>query len=405
MKRKLLCVLAVALAGYMLSPLACLQGKDGEHSIVSELMPSVITNPEYIKTTSDQLLAVQKMLINKSNHLTIPVINKVLSVLRCADNYHLEDKQILTIIDFSLPSNQKRLWVFDLTAQKLLFYTYVSHGIRSGVLSSNYFSNKYNSKASSIGVYKTDKPYYGRHGLSLKLDGLDYGFNDNADNRAIVMHGGWYVDEQFIKKYGRAGRSWGCPAVPSELTQSIIDTIKEKSIFIAYYPNDKWFTKSKFLRYDYQPASFFETGVSQNIEEIEQRDDILFADMKSNNRLTDNAPIMVISAENYQHIFHNKAPLTRMLRRQIQDMEYVALNSNELQKIIANHDASENSIHFVVPEIKMVRGYYATEMKVVNLGKIKSIQMEPTSKFTINFEARSAIDVRSSNQFIRWIGL
>ena len=98
--------------------------------------------------------------------------------------------------------------------KKLLFHTYVSHGITSGTLLTNYFSNKYNSKASSIGVYKTEKAYYGREGLSLRLDGLDRSFNDNASNRSVVMHGGWYVDEHFIKKYGRPGRSWGCPALP-----------------------------------------------------------------------------------------------------------------------------------------------------------------------------------------------
>lgn len=142
------------------------------------------------------------MLHNEAPHLNQQVINKVLMTLKCANDYNVDHNHILTIIDYSMPSNEKRLWVFDLKDRKLLFHTYVSHGIKSGALVSNYFSNQYNSKASSIGVYQTLQSYYGRDGLSLRLDGLDRSFNDNASNRSVVMHSGWYVEESFIKNTG-----------------------------------------------------------------------------------------------------------------------------------------------------------------------------------------------------------
>lgn len=416
MRIKQLLVLAVVTVYSTLNPS---QGLHAQvlSTFVNELIPSAISDHEYPKTTSDHVFKIKAMLLRYADKLNSAVINKVLSVVACTANYNLERENILTVIDYSLPSSEKRLWVFDLNDQKLLFNTYVSHGIKSGVLLSNHFSNKYDSKASSIGVYKTDKSYYGRHGLSLKLNGLDYGFNDNADGRAVVMHGGWYVTEGFIKKYGRAGRSWGCPAIPSDLTESIINTIKDQSIFVAYYPSDNWFLKSKFLKCDYHPSTQYETGTNQSIGEIEQRDDILFADSHGNNKLTDNDSVVVISADCYERIFHTNAPLTRMLRRQINDKEYIALNSTEIQNIATNTDSNiahdDKTIYFVTADIKMERGYYATEMRIVDLGNITDIKFDPNSSgsmkhgqhYTVVFEANRSVEVKSSKQFIRWIGL
>src|SRR3990167_1660194 len=133
-------------------------------------------------------------------HAQIPALNTnkievIMRALKCANKNDIKHNPILTLIDYSLPSNKKRLWVFDLSENKLLFHTYISHGINSGTLLSTYFSNKFNSKASSIGVFNTEKAYRGRHGTSLKLYGLDQKFNDNAYNRFIVMHGAWYVEK------------------------------------------------------------------------------------------------------------------------------------------------------------------------------------------------------------------
>ncbi len=193
-----------------------------------------------------------KTLLEQNSTLSLAAIDKVLETINCAKNVTtrhstIENHNILSVIDYSKPSSEKRLWVFDLKEKTLIFNTYVSHGIKSGALLSTYFSNKYDSKASSIGIYKTDKIYHGRHGPSLKLEGLDRGFNDNASNRSIVIHGGWYVEDDFIKRYGRPGRSWGCPALPDTKTVDVINTIKDNSLMVIYYPNDRWFLKSRFL--------------------------------------------------------------------------------------------------------------------------------------------------------------
>lgn len=357
-------------------------------------------------------------LYKKGIMLNKKVINKVVIALKCAAQYNIEHNNILTIIDYSLPSNKKRLWVFDLVKNKLLFYTYVSHGIKSGTLLSKYFSNRVNSKTSSIGVYSTGKAYYGRHGISLKLIGLDKDFNDNAYRRFVVMHGAWYVGENFIKRYGRAGRSWGCPAVPLNLVEPIINTIKDNSLFLVYYPSNNWFIKSKFLNCNnispVKSIKNLEIKSSMKVNEI--RDRILFADINNNNKRDENEPILVMTAGNYQNFFNAKPPLTRMLRRQINNKEYIALTNSELKDMDVNNDniidnyENLNSIFFVVPVVKMQRGYYATEMKIVFLGKVKEIRFNMNSskknkKESIIFEKRSPINIRSTNQFIRWLGL
>lgn len=156
-------------------------------------------------------------------------------------------RPLLTIIDYSKPSSEKRLWVFDLQKGKALFNTWVSHGRNSGEAVSNSFSNSPGSLKSSLGVFITDEPYIGGKGYSLRLRGLEHGINDNAYNRDIVIHGAWYVATDLIKKYGQIGRSWGCPAVSMSLVRSLIDTIKENTLVFAYYPDQRWLKHSQFL--------------------------------------------------------------------------------------------------------------------------------------------------------------
>ncbi|KTD36052.1 hypothetical protein Lnau_1036 [Legionella nautarum] len=366
-----------------------------------------LISPDLIspKTTNSSLKEIEDMLL--ASNLNKLVIDKVLKTLKCASEYNVDHNNILTIIDYSIPSSDKRLWVFDLYSKKLLFHTYVSHGIKSGTLLSTSFSNKFNSKSSSIGVYQTEDTYYGRHGLSLKLDGLDRGFNDNASNRSVVMHGGWYVDESFIKKYGRAGRSWGCPALPENLTSDIINTIKDKSLFVSYYPSDNWFLKSKFLNCDnLSPTRYASTKDTEIKSAEEHREPVLFAHINSKNLGTE--PILVITADNYEQLFHTKVPLERMLRRQINNVEYIALSNAELENLITNNKNALSSVNFVIPVVKMERGYYATEMHIVDLGKIKDVRLpsDPSSKnYTVDFEAKPSITLRSTNEFIRWLGL
>jgi hypothetical protein len=410
MSHLLLLFLAVTYSGFSLPPFPQVQEKiiSMANNIVNEI-PS-ITMP---------LNEINEMLHQQAPNLSELVINKVLMTLRCAMEYNVDRNNILTIIDYSLPSNEKRLWVFDLKEKKLLFYTYVSHGIKSGTLATNYFSNKFNSKASSIGVYKTEQAYYGREGLSLRLEGLDANFNDNASNRSVVMHGGWYVDEQFIKRYGRPGRSWGCPALPLGLYQPIINTIKDKSLLVAYYPSDAWFGKSKFLNCNKMKTT--STAITLRKEpkiadNSEQREDVLFANISKTMKHADDNPIVAMSADNYERIFHTKAPLGRMLRRQINNAEYIALSNAEFHTLaIHSHEQDReglNAINFIVPVIIMVRGYYETQMKILDMGKIKDIRFnadlsknETVTSYSVSFESRPSVNLKATNRFIRWVGL
>lgn len=148
-------------------------------------------------------------------------------------------KNILTLIDFSLSSNTKRLWIIDMTTNTILQHSLVAHGRNTGNEFANSFSNLPESYKSSLGFYATGEVYQGKHGLSMRLDGLDKGMNDNARARAVVMHGADYVEESFIKNHSRLGRSLGCPAIPNALTKEIISLIKDKSCLYIYHPSLK----------------------------------------------------------------------------------------------------------------------------------------------------------------------
>lgn len=155
--------------------------------------------------------------------------------------------EVITIIDFSLPSNRERLWILDLINGKVLFRCLVSHGRNSGELMAENFSNIPGSLASSPGFYSTGETYIGKHGLSLTLDGLEKGINDKARVRTIVMHGADYVSADFIRKYGRLGRSQGCPAVPQELSKKIILTIKGGSCLFIHVPKTSYTSNSQII--------------------------------------------------------------------------------------------------------------------------------------------------------------
>lgn len=343
------------------------------------------------------------------------VLDSIESILNYANSKQIEHNHILALIDYSIPANQKRLWVFDLDGHRVLFHTYVSHGLKSGSLESRFFSNRFDSKASSIGVFRTNKTYYGRHGLSLRLDGLDRGFNDNADSRTIVMHGGWYVEESFIQKYGRAGRSWGCPAVPDQLTSDIINTIKDKSLLIVYYPSMEWFEKSRFLqRNPNELLTVITPPINTPMLEIEKREEVLLAQMSKKPKSSETEAVLAMPVDRYTTVFQNKAPLERMLRRQIDNEEYIALSKTEFDHLLSLYPQNNQTfqdICLILPEIKMVRGYYATEMRKINFGSITQVQTNlphiPTSEYsyTLYFSNHAALSLRPTNRFIRWLGL
>ncbi len=166
------------------------------------------------------------------------------NAMESLDEMEYKNEEIVSIIDFSKPSTEKRLFILDLKQQKLLYYTYVAHGKNTGQNKAVKFSNAQGSNSSSLGLYSTAEPYYGKHGYSLRLDGLEKGFNDNARKRAVVIHSASYVSEDFIKKYGRLGRSFGCPAVPVEDSKEIIDLIKGGSCLYIYADDDNYLENS-----------------------------------------------------------------------------------------------------------------------------------------------------------------
>lgn len=175
------------------------------------------------------------------------VLDLALEASTCAAELRIAGSPILTVIDYSLPSTKPRLWVLDLERKKLLFREFVSHGINSGENFARLFSNREGSRQSSLGLFLTDETYYGRNGYSLRLHGLERGINHRALARTIVMHGAWYVSEDFAKENGRLGRSWGCPALEREIAPKVIDTIKEGSLLFVYYPDKAWLSSSRFL--------------------------------------------------------------------------------------------------------------------------------------------------------------
>lgn len=156
-------------------------------------------------------------------------------------------KDILTLIDFSKSSNTKRLWIIDMNTKTILYNTLVAHGRNSGNEYATAFSNESNSNKSSLGFYATGEIYIGKHGTSLRLDGLEKGINHNARRRAVVMHAADYVSENFIKQHERLGRSLGCPALPNNLNKEIVKLIQGKSCLFIYYPSKKYTASSKLI--------------------------------------------------------------------------------------------------------------------------------------------------------------
>ena len=153
----------------------------------------------------------------------------------------------LAVIDYSLPSTEIRLWVFDLVSRQLLFAEHVAHGQGTGENFARDFSNRDGSHQTSLGLFKTVDTYFGKNGYSLRMQGLEPGTNDAAMSRAIVMHGAPYVNPSQAKQKGRLGRSWGCPAVRPEVAQAVIDSLKNGQMIFSYYPDNNWLARSPFI--------------------------------------------------------------------------------------------------------------------------------------------------------------
>jgi hypothetical protein len=176
------------------------------------------------------------------------VLDLALDAVDCArERGVVDDAHVLSVIDFRLPSTERRLWVIDLDKREAVFVERVAHGRNTGEDLASAFSNRPGSNQSSVGLFRTGETYVGKHGRSLRLDGLEPGFNDRARQRAIVVHGATYCTLDHVMKWGRLGRSEGCPALDPAVTDAVIDTIRDGSLLFAYYPVQEWLGASRFL--------------------------------------------------------------------------------------------------------------------------------------------------------------
>ncbi|MGZ5432495.1 MAG: murein L,D-transpeptidase catalytic domain family protein [Thermoanaerobaculia bacterium] len=215
--------------------------------ILLSITPQLSAKQAPCSASPSESLATQ--LLRQAPGLKADVLRMALRATGCAAEQGLvKRRNLLTVIDYSLPSSQPRLFVFDLSAKKILFRELVAHGKNSGGNVANFFSNSPGSLATSLGLFVTAETYVGSNGYSLRLKGLEEGVNDRAMDRAIVMHGAPYVSRAAVRALGRLGRSWGCPAVRKEVARKMIDTLRGGSPIFAYYPDQDWLQQSSFVR-------------------------------------------------------------------------------------------------------------------------------------------------------------
>lgn len=211
------------------------------------------TDPKLIASATSSNLAAKIEIVYNSlnaNNFALPQIScfkKAMEGFFVLKQKGIIQKDILTVIDFSMSSTKKRLWVIDLSNNTILYNTVVSHGMNSGGEFATDFSNSPSSNKSSLGFYATGETYNGKHGLSLKLDGLENGINSNARARAVVMHGASYANPSILKSQGYLGRSQGCPAIPEAVKDEIISMIKGKSCLFIYHPSRSYEITSKLV--------------------------------------------------------------------------------------------------------------------------------------------------------------
>jgi hypothetical protein len=234
----LVCFLAVPLGAKTAGRARAATSKAVARGVTPE---SRILNPE------SRLFAVDRATAMKSG-ISSDVLNLALGAVSCGvASGDLQAPPTLTLIDYSLPSTTPRLWVFDLGSGKLLFNELVAHGRNSGDNMATQFSDAMESRETSLGLFRTADTYVGHNGYSLRLDGLEPGFNGHARERAIVIHGAPYVDANTAKANGRLGRSWGCPALREAVARQVIDTVRDGGVIFSYYPDPAWLKASKFL--------------------------------------------------------------------------------------------------------------------------------------------------------------
>jgi hypothetical protein len=224
----------------------------------SSISPCSLHSETLDLTGAKELAAVEEvnaeLVLQEKLKEYFPKINPTALQYALNGYYHMLQKnkikteKYITVVDFSKPSTQERLFVIDIERMKVVHSSLVAHGRNSGEIFATDFSNEQESYKSSLGFYLTGETYIGKNGFSLKLDGLENGYNTNARERGVVIHGADYVSYDFIEANGKLGRSQGCPALPMEKYQKIISTIKNGSLFFIYQPNYSYLRNSKLLQ-------------------------------------------------------------------------------------------------------------------------------------------------------------
>ena len=204
-----------------------------------------LCNPAFAANISKQ--GLYNSLAQAAPELNPLVLQSALSAMQCAVNNGASPAENLAVIDYSQPSTARRLWIFDLQKKTLVLRDLVAHGQNSGENFATQFSNNEGSHQSSLGLFRTQESYQGANGYSLRMDGLEPGFNDSARDRAIVIHPASYVNPLWSQTQGRIGRSQGCPAVRPQIARTVVDKLKDGQFMFAWYPDQKWLQSSAYL--------------------------------------------------------------------------------------------------------------------------------------------------------------
>ena len=204
-----------------------------------------LCSPAFAANTSSP--GLYNSLAQAAPELNPQVLKSALSAMQCAVSSGASPAQNLAVIDYSQPSTARRLWIFDLRKKTLVLRDLVAHGQKSGENFATQFSNNEGSHQSSLGLFRTQESYQGANGYSLRMDGLEPGFNDSARDRAIVIHPASYVNPLWSQTQGRIGRSQGCPAVRPQIARTVVDKLKDGQFMFAWYPDQKWLQSSAYL--------------------------------------------------------------------------------------------------------------------------------------------------------------
>ena len=204
-----------------------------------------LCNPAFAANISKK--GLYNSLAQAAPELNPLVLQSALSAMQCAVNNGASPAENLAVIDYSQPSTARRLWIFDLQKKTLVLRDLVAHGQKSGENFATQFSNNEGSHQSSLGLFRTQESYQGANGYSLRMDGLEPGFNDSARDRAIVIHPASYVNPLWSQTQGRIGRSQGCPAVRPQIARTVVDKLKDGQFMFAWYPDQKWLQSSAYL--------------------------------------------------------------------------------------------------------------------------------------------------------------